>query len=74
MEFAPLESNQTEKKMITYKHKYHQKVTVKMDGKTVGSIILTGHGWQYRPKGATSALWGPYFKSLSEIKKDLEGE
>lgn len=56
--------------MLTYEEKVT--VTVKHEGKTLGTIKEVEGGWQYTPKGHGSKWAGDVYPTLKAVKLSLE--
>lgn len=51
------------------------RISVKLDGKIVGHIKPTGQGgYRYHPKSSSLSFSGHIYKSVEQVKADLEGE
>ncbi len=53
---------------------YEEMVTVKIDGKIVGTIKEVHGGWQYTPKGHGNKWAGDVYPSLKAVKLSLEDQ
>lgn len=60
--------------MITYKIKSATNIQVRLDGKVVGSIIQSGTGFQYVPKGVKKEKGGEIFPTIRQVKDSIEAE
>ena len=58
--------------MITYSHKNILKIKVLLDGRIIGKIKPTEHGWAYWPKNSKNH--GEIFKNIQLVKNSLEAD
>jgi hypothetical protein len=59
--------------MITYHTAPSGKITVKLDGKVIGHIVLQGGYYIYRPKNSTPKFFSEPFGKLADLKASIEG-
>lgn len=58
--------------MIRYKKVNRNYVTVLLENKEVGSIVMVAGGFQYRPKGKNrQSFYGEVLSSIEEVKSTL---
>ena len=53
---------------------YEQSVTVKLDGKVIGTIKTVAGGYQYFPKGHGVKWAGDVYETLEACKTSLEDD
>ncbi len=57
---------------IAYKAKEYQAVSVRVDGRVVGSIVESKKGFRFHPSSFLYAKCGEFFPTFAECKSSLE--